>query len=63
MTLSDKSVTYQQVLGIHYLEEDVKAFIKRIKENIRSINIHQMIDQEAGDKLIKTSTNEGKWNI
>jgi len=37
MTLSDKSVTYQQVLGIHYLEDDVKAFIKNITDNPRKI--------------------------
>jgi len=32
MTLSDKSVTYEQVLGIHYLEDDVKAFIKEMED-------------------------------
>ena len=51
MTLSDKA-RETAIHGNDYAEEDVKAFIKKIKENIRSINIHQMIDQEAGDKLI-----------
>ena len=55
MTLSDKSVTYEQVLGIHYLEDDVKAFIKELKDDKFIMTILKNcieIDEEEKIKFI-----------
>lgn len=58
MSLSDKSFWMDKRGTIdtrskrRYLEKDVKAFIKELKEAYGYKDLHKIIDELAGDKLI-----------
>ena len=58
-TLSDKIIDgykNKSIIGNLYLEEDVKEFIKDLKENLqyngKPFTVEEMIDKLAGEKLI-----------
>jgi hypothetical protein len=51
--LSEKRLLDNEVPRCYYLEEDVKEFIKRLKEEMRkpNVNVYELIDTLAGEEL------------